>query len=71
MTHRSTASAPGRPEQRCEFEQWFRYVLQRGTTLNGVFGAKMMWNYLDDFKLRMAELPGLSLNERPDAVLPG
>ena len=48
-------------------------MLQRGTTLNGVFGAKMMWNYLDDFKVRMAELPGLgslSFNERLDAVFP-
>jgi trehalose 2-sulfotransferase len=65
--------AQGRPEQAGEFEQWFRYVLQRGTTPNGVFGAKMMWNYLDDFKLRMAELPGLgnlSFNERLDVVFP-
>jgi trehalose 2-sulfotransferase len=64
---------PGRPEQPGEFEHWFRYVLQRGTTLNGVFGAKMMWNYLDDFKVRMGELPGLgdlSFNERLDAVFP-
>ena len=69
----STPTVPGRPEQPGEFEAWFRYVLQRGTTLNGVFGAKMMWNYLDDFKLRMAELPGLgdlSFNERLDAVFP-
>jgi trehalose 2-sulfotransferase len=71
---RLTPTVPGQPEQPGEFEHWFRYVLQRGTTLNGVFGAKMMWNYLDDFKLRMAELPGLgdlSFNERLDAVFPG
>src|ERR1700677_1589135 len=64
----------GHPEQPGEFEHWFRYVLQRGTTLNGVFGAKMMWNYLDEFKLRMAELPGLShlsFNEQLKAVFPG
>src|ERR1700722_18637276 len=68
-----TPTVSGHPEQPGEFESWFRYVLQRGTTLNGVFGAKMMWNYLDDFKLRMAELPGLgnlSFNERLDAVFP-
>lgn len=56
-----------------EFEAWFRYVLQRGTSPNGVFGAKMMWNYLEDFKARMAELPGLedlSFNERLSAVFP-
>ena len=73
IAERLTPTVPGHPEQPGEFELWFRYVLQRGATLNGVFGAKMMWNYLDDFKLRMAELPGLgnlSFNERLDAVFP-
>jgi trehalose 2-sulfotransferase len=73
IAERLTPTAPGRPEQPGEFEQWFRYVLQRGTTPNGVFGAKMMWNYLDEFKLRMAELPGLSdlsFNKALDAVFP-
>jgi trehalose 2-sulfotransferase len=68
-----TPTVPGRPEQPGEFEPWLRYVLQRGTTPNGVFGAKMMWNYLDEFRLRMAELPGLddlSFNERLQAVFP-
>jgi trehalose 2-sulfotransferase len=73
IAERLTPTVPGRPEQPGEFELWFRYVLQRGTTPNGVFGAKMMWNYLDEFKLRMAEFPGLgdlSFNERLDAVFP-
>ncbi len=73
IAERLPPTVPGHPEQAGEFEHWFRYVLQRGTTLNGVFGAKMMWNYLDDFRLRMAELPGLSdlsFNERLEAVFP-
>jgi LPS sulfotransferase NodH len=73
IAERLTPTVPGHPEQPGEFESWFPYVLQRGTTLNGVFGAKMMWNYLDEFKLRMAELQGLgnlSFNERLDAVFP-
>jgi LPS sulfotransferase NodH len=73
IAERLPPTMPGNPEQPGEFEPWFRYVLQRGSTLNGVFGAKMMWNYLDEFKLRMAELPGLdglSFNERLDAVFP-
>jgi trehalose 2-sulfotransferase len=73
IADRLAPTVPGRTEQPGEFEQWFRYVLQRGTTHNGVFGAKMMWNYLDDFKLRMAELPGLgdlTFNQRLDAVFP-
>jgi trehalose 2-sulfotransferase len=70
---RLAPTAPGRPEPAGEFEAWFRYVLQRGTTPNGVFGAKMMWNYLDDFRLRMAELPGLdglTFNEQLKEVFP-
>ena len=73
IAERLAPTVPGRPEQPGEFEAWFRYVLQRGTTGNGVFGAKMMWNYFDEFKLRMGELPGLgdlSFNERLDAVFP-
>src|SRR6478735_1199057 len=34
---------PGVPERPGQFDSWFRYVLQRGTSPNGVFGAKMMW----------------------------
>lgn len=73
IAERLAPTVPGRPEQTGEFEAWFRYVLQRGTTGNGVFGAKMMWNYFDEFKLRMGELPGLgdlSFNARLDAVFP-
>jgi LPS sulfotransferase NodH len=74
IADRLPPTAPGRSEEPGEFEHWFRYVLQRGTTLNGVFGAKMMWNYLDDFKVRVGELPGLgdlSFNQRLDAIFPG
>ena len=64
---------PGRPEEPGDFAGWFDYVLHRGTTRNGVFGAKMMWNYLDDFRERIAELPGmgdLTLNQALDEVFP-
>ena len=63
----------GRPEQPGEFEGWFAYVLQRGTSPNGVFGAKMMWNYFDDFRSRVRELPGLgevTFNEALDTLFP-
>ncbi|HKY13586.1 MAG TPA: Stf0 family sulfotransferase [Microthrixaceae bacterium] len=56
---RLAESDPGRPDQPGDFEGWFSYALQRGTSRNGVFGAKMMWNYFDDFRERIAELPGL------------
>ncbi len=48
-------------------------MLQRGTSRNGVFGAKMMWNYFDDFRARVAELPGLdglTFTEALDEVFP-
>src|SRR3954453_18989077 len=33
----------GHAEKPGDFEGWFTYAVQRGTTSNGVFGAKMMW----------------------------
>jgi LPS sulfotransferase NodH len=63
----------GRPERPGEFAGWFAYVLGRGTGRNGVFGAKMMWNYFDDFRARVAELPGLedlTFNQALDEVFP-
>jgi LPS sulfotransferase NodH len=59
IAQRLAPTEPGRPEQPGEFEGWFSYALQRGTSSNGVFGAKMMWNYFDDFRGRVRELPGL------------
>jgi trehalose 2-sulfotransferase len=73
IAERLAPTEPGRPEQRGEFEAWFRYVLPRATTPNGVFGAKMMWNYFDEFRLRATELPGmgeLTFNQTLDAVFP-
>jgi len=73
ITEHLAPTKPGQAEQPGEFEPWFRYVLQRGTTSNGVFGAKMMGNYFDDFRQRMLDLPDLgelSFNERLDAVFP-
>jgi trehalose 2-sulfotransferase len=73
IAERLAPTEPGRPEQPGEFEGWFTYAVQRGTSRNGVFGAKMMWNYFDDFRSRVKELPGLSdatFNEALDAVFP-
>ena len=63
----------GQPEQPGDFAGWFDYVLHRGTTPNGVFGAKMMWNYFDDFRARIGELDGLgelTFTEALDQVFP-
>jgi LPS sulfotransferase NodH len=68
IAERLPAVDPGKPEARGSFEGWFSYVVQRGTTPNGVFGAKMMWNYFDDFRARVAELPGLGDMKFTDAL---
>ncbi len=64
---------PGRPEQAGAFQGWFTYALQRGTSPNGVFATKMMWNYFDDFRNRVRELPGLgdiTFNQALDILFP-
>ncbi len=58
----------GEAESPGDFEGWFSYVVHRGTTPNGVFGAKMMWNYFDDFRARISELPGLDAMKFTDAL---
>jgi LPS sulfotransferase NodH len=73
IAERLAPTDPGRPEEPGEFEGWFDYVLRRGTTRNGVFGAKMMWNYFDDFRDRVRELPGLHdlrFSEALDEIFP-
>ena len=37
------------PQQIANYADYLAEVLEKGTTPNGVFGAKMMWGYLDDF----------------------
>ena len=68
IAERLAPSHPGTPEAPGDFEGWFPYVLQRGVTPNGVFGSKMMWNYFDDFRARILELPGLEDRQFNDAL---
>ncbi|HLJ35677.1 MAG TPA: Stf0 family sulfotransferase [Ktedonobacteraceae bacterium] len=37
------------PQRFTNYENYLNEVLEKGTTSNGVFGAKMMWGYLGDF----------------------
>lgn len=39
------------------FPAFFQAVVEEGTTANGVFGCKLMWNCLDGLLVRLAELP--------------
>jgi LPS sulfotransferase NodH len=64
---------PGEPERSGQFEGWFKYAIQRGTSRNGVFATKMMWNYFDDFRERVRELPGLqdvTFNDALEVLFP-
>ena len=40
-----------------DYADYLTHVLEEGTTPNGVFGAKLMWGYLEDFLLYLRELP--------------
>ena len=38
------------------FDEYLGRVFQAGTTPNGVFAAKLMWNYFDDFLFRLRRI---------------
>jgi trehalose 2-sulfotransferase len=40
------------------FASYLVRVLEEGTTPNGVFGAKVMWGYFDDFIINLRQIPG-------------
>ncbi|MFT4048447.1 MAG: Stf0 family sulfotransferase [Solirubrobacterales bacterium] len=73
IAERLAPTDPGHSETPADFAGWFPYVLQRGTSRNGVFGSKMMWNYFGDFRERLLSLPGLgdlTLDAALDEVFP-
>ena len=39
------------------YADYLAQVLEEGTTPNGVFGAKLMWGYFDDFISNLREIP--------------
>jgi LPS sulfotransferase NodH len=53
---------------RKDYEPFFESVLEKGTTENGVFGAKMMWGYLGDFVSLLREIPRFRELELPDLL---
>jgi len=73
IANRLAPTEQGRPEQPGEFAGWFDYAVHRGTTPNGVFSSKLMWNYFDDFRARVRELTGmenLTFNQALDRIFP-
>src|SRR3954451_4765833 len=55
-------------------DQYLAWVLERGTTPNGVFGAKLMWGYLGDFATLLRGIEGMAGLRVPvllDRAFPG
>lgn len=79
LAFREMPEADGSPEPNplWSAEAYDRYVdwaLEQGTTPNGVFGAKLMWGYLDDFAQLLRGIDGLDGLPVPallDRVFPG
>ncbi len=42
---------------RTAYDRYLDWAIQQGTTPNGVFGAKMMWNYFGDFVSLLRNVP--------------
>jgi LPS sulfotransferase NodH len=47
---------------------YLRLVLEKGTTPNGVFGTKIMWNYFQDMIKRLQELPEFKEMDAPQLM---
>src|SRR4051812_26523346 len=41
------------------YDRYLAWALERGTTPNGVFGAKLMWGYLPDFAALVRGIEGM------------
>jgi LPS sulfotransferase NodH len=73
--HTSTDGRPGRSPlwDRHDYEPFLRWAIGQGTTLNGVFGAKLMWGYFGDFVSLLREIPSyreLPIRELLPAAFP-
>ncbi|MFL5661688.1 MAG: Stf0 family sulfotransferase [Ktedonobacteraceae bacterium] len=50
------------------YSAYLAQVIEEGTTPNGVFGAKVMWGYLDDFISNLRGIPGYQELPAPDLL---
>jgi trehalose 2-sulfotransferase len=49
--------APPTGQSGCNYTEYFHKVIEEGTTPNGIFGAKVMWGYFDDFICNLRQIP--------------
>ena len=52
-----------------DYADYLAWTIERGTTDNGVFGAKLMWGYFNGFISHLRDLPGRA-EMRPAELLP-
>ncbi|HYB23064.1 MAG TPA: Stf0 family sulfotransferase [Solirubrobacteraceae bacterium] len=50
------------------YDQYLAWALDRGTTANGVFGAKLMWGYLGDFAELLRGIDGMAQRTLPELL---
>jgi trehalose 2-sulfotransferase len=50
------------------YDQCLAWALERGTTPNGVFGAKLMWGYLGDFAQLLRGIEGMAGRPLPELL---
>jgi trehalose 2-sulfotransferase len=50
------------------YDRYLEWVLEQGTTPNGVFGAKLMWGYLGDFAQLLRGMKGMAGLGVPDLL---
>ncbi|MGH2983917.1 MAG: Stf0 family sulfotransferase [Solirubrobacterales bacterium] len=58
---------------RTAYDRYLQWVMEQGTTPNGVFGAKLMWGYFGDFVSLLRNIPAyrdLPLTELLPSVFP-
>lgn len=50
------------------YDEYLAWALEQGTTPNGIFGAKLMWGYLDDFAQLLRGIDGLGSLPLPELL---
>ena len=50
------------------YGDYLQAALWHGTTPNGLFGAKVMWGYVNDFARRLRQIPGYESPDLPDLL---
>ena len=59
---------PAREWSRERYADYLDWAIGTGTTPNGVFGAKLMWDYLGDFAALLRTLPGHAAAPLPELL---